>query len=141
MVALTVRNPLLAIPLSFASHFACDALPHFGVSDDKVFKRTFNIILVTDFLVSVAAMVVLGSLFPAQRWLIWACMVAAASPDLMWAYYRLYLEHYKRIKNVQLGPIARFHARIQWSSTVPGLAVEAGWAALMITVIANSPLL
>src|SRR6478672_11642994 len=99
-IALLVREPLLAVPLSFASHFACDAIPHYG-GDPKasaLFDNKFNTILITDFLVAVTIMGVLGALFPERRILIWACMIAAASPDLMWAYYDLYLTKIKRRK-------------------------------------------
>jgi hypothetical protein len=134
VIALTVKEPLIAVPASFASHFVCDAIPHFGVSEKELFQTKFNIILVTDFLVAVTIMVALGFWFPGQRWLIWACMIAAASPDLMWAYYRLYVEHIKKRK-FHLDPLARFHHVIQWSSTTPGALVEIAWFVLMGTIL------
>ena len=30
-IAVVIKKPKLAIPLAFLSHFACDALPHFGI--------------------------------------------------------------------------------------------------------------
>src|SRR5260221_194871 len=87
VIALLVKEPLIAVPLSYISHYVCDSIPHFGLGEgDELFDKKFNITLVSDFLVAVSMMVILGILFPAQRWLIWACMAAAASPDLMWAY-------------------------------------------------------
>jgi len=127
VIALLVKRPELAVPLSFLSHFACDAIPHFGLAPGaKLFDRKFNLTLMTDFLLAIVLMVVFGILFPSQKWLIWACMVAAASPDLMWAYYNLYVEKIKGQKP-RLGLLARFHKWIQWSETPKGWFVEGGW--------------
>lgn len=79
-------------------------------------------------------MVILGILFPAQRLVIWLCMVAAASPDLMWAYYHLYVERLKNRKP-HLGILARFHAWVQWSQTPAGWLVEAAWFMLTGSLI------
>jgi hypothetical protein len=133
-IALVVREPMVAIPLSFASHFACDALPHFGLPDDQLFTKKFNIILAADFLIAVIMMLILGGMFPSQKWLVWSCMVAAASPDLMQAYYRLYVEHIKKFK-VKYDPLFSFHARIQWYQKVPGLAFEVPWFIAMWLIV------
>jgi len=138
VIALLVKEPALAVPLSFLSHFACDLIPHFGVRDDEevseLFTRKFNIILVVDFLVAVSLMVILGFLFPAQRLTIWACMVAAALPDAMWAYHRLYVEHIKKRKP-KLDWLAKFHHLIQWSQTYYGIFVELAWFTAMGVII------
>ena len=135
VLALLIKEPTLAIPLSFASHFVCDSIPHSGPAPDaKQFDRKFNIILVGDFLVAVSLMVVLGILFPSQKWLIWACMIAAACPDLMWAYYDLYLKKIKG-KGYKLDPLASFHKWIQWSQTPKGWSVEIIWFLIMGTVL------
>jgi hypothetical protein len=129
-IALVAKQPVLAIPLSFLSHFATDLVPHFGFDEKYLFKRRFNILLITDFLLSVCLMVALGFIFPSQKWLIWACMIAAASPDLTWSYYKLYLEHIKKVKPIY-DPIAKFHHLLQWSQSIPGAVVEAVWLILM----------
>jgi hypothetical protein len=130
VIALLIKEPLVAVPLSVMSHFACDAIPHFGVKDipneSEVFGRKFTIILIIDFLVAITIMALLGHLFPSQRVLIWACMIAAAIPDVMWAYYRLYVEIIKKRTPI-LGPIARFHTWIQWSQTSKGAYLELAW--------------
>lgn len=134
LIALTVKQPALAVPLAFLSHFATDMIPHFGLDEKQLFKRHFNAILVADFLFAVFLMILLAVLFPAQKWLIWTCMIAAASPDLMWAYHRLYIEHLKK-RPVKLGKIAQFHGKIQWSQTVPGALYEAAWFLLIGSII------
>jgi hypothetical protein len=134
VIALSVKQPLLAVPLAFLSHFATDLLPHFGVEKEAILKREFNIILVLDFLFAVFLMIILAILFPDQILLIWACMIAAAAPDLMWAYHRLYIAHYKK-RPMRFGTVARFHQKIQWSQTMPGIFIEAGWFILMGLII------
>jgi len=133
-IALIVRQPALAVPLAFLSHFATDMIPHFGLDEKEVFGKRFNTILVVDFLFALSLMAVLAILFPAYMWLIWACMIAAASPDLMWAYHRLYIEHLKK-KKLKLGRVGRFHSKIQWSQTIPGAYVEALWFVGIISFI------
>lgn len=135
VIALLVKEPALAVPLSFLSHFVCDAIPHFGLAPgEKLFERKFNFILSSDFITALCTMVILGMLFPAQSWLIWSCMVAAASPDLMWAYYNLYIEKLQK-KKPRFGLLARFHIWIQWSQTPKGWFVEGAWFLATIAVI------
>jgi hypothetical protein len=130
VIALIVKQPALAIPLAFLSHFATDMIPHFGLDEKELFGKRFNIILIADFLFAISLMAVLAILFQSQMLLIWACMVAAASPDLMWAYHRLYVERINKQKP-RLGVIAKMHHKIQWSQTLPGAYVEALWFLLI----------
>ncbi|MDB5182547.1 MAG: hypothetical protein JWO47_331 [Candidatus Saccharibacteria bacterium] len=137
VIALLVKEPALAVPLSFLSHFACDAVPHWGWSlkpGEKLFGKRFTTMLICDFIFAVVIMIVLGILFPSHRWLIWGCMIAAAIPDLMWAYYHLYLEKIKAQKPVY-GTFGRFHKWIQWSETPKGLFVEGAWFVAMGAII------
>jgi hypothetical protein len=130
LIALTIKQPAFAVPLAFLSHFATDMIPHFGLDEKELFGKRFNIILVADFIFAVCLMVALAILFPQHIWLVWVCMIAAASPDLMWAYHRLYVEHFRK-KQLNLGFIGRFHKKIQWSQTIPGAYVEALWFLLI----------
>jgi hypothetical protein len=135
VIAITIKQPLLAVPIAFLSHFVIDMIPHFGLDEKEVFGRRFNIILLADFLFSVSLMAFFWLLFiPPQIWLIWACMVAAASPDLMWAYHRLYVERLNK-REPKLGYVARLHHKIQWSQTLRGLYVEAAWFLLIFSFI------
>lgn len=143
VIAITVKNPAVAVPLSFISHYFQDLIPHwdYGVSrqaDKKgtFFTRRFNLTLLADFFLSVTLMVVLALLFPAYKWLIWICMVAAASPDLVWAYYRLYREHVKKQKS-RYDPLSSLHRKIQWSQTPAGVFVEATWFLVAGVIILN----
>lgn len=142
-LALTIKNPAIAIPLSFISHYLQDLVPHwnYGVSREadkkgSFFTTKFNLALLTDFCLSLILMVVLALLFPAQKWLIWACMVAAASPDLVWAYYRLYREHIKK-QQPHYDALSNIHLKMQWSQTAHGALVEVIWFLLMGVTILN----
>lgn len=130
LIAITIKQPYAAMPLAVASHFICDAIPHFGFREKYVFTKRFNAFLLADFVLAVVLMGILGHLFPVQRWLVWACMVLAASPDLMWLYYRGYVQHIRK-QSVTLDPVAKFHAAIQWSQTVPGGIYEIMWFAVI----------
>lgn len=143
VIALTVKQPLIAVPLSFLSHFAQDMIPHWnygvvrkGNEPKQFFSRRFNLFLTADFLFSIVLMIVLALIFPAHKWLIWACMIAAACPDLIWAYYRLYLEHMKKRRPVY-DPVSQMHKSIQWSQTAKGGLVEIVWFIATGTIILN----
>jgi hypothetical protein len=58
-------------------------------------------------------------------WVVFICMFACMSPDLVWG-WRFYFElksKKERLKNW----FSRFHSKIQWSETVPGGIIELAW--------------
>jgi hypothetical protein len=129
VIGAAVGQPWLALPLAFASHFAMDALPHYGVSDHKSKKFLYSLFidmgLASGFLLSILLM-------QPQHWpLLLACAVAAASPDLN------HLPNWLReLKNKPLkqGRIAYWSARIQWCERDWGIAVELVWFASMLAI-------
>jgi hypothetical protein len=133
-IALVVKQPALAITLSFISHFAIDMIPHFGFPEKDLFRRKFNVLLIADFIFAICLMIILAILFPSQKWLIWTCMIAAAIPDAASAYYRLYIERIKKT-TVRQDPLYVLHRKIQWSQTIPGAYVEALWFIGIISFI------
>jgi len=141
VIALTVKQPVLAVPLSFVSHYFQDLIPHwdYGVSREadkngNFFTKRFNLSLLADFIFSVILMIVLAILFPTHKLLIWGCMAAAASPDLVWAYYRLYREHIK-MQKPKYDPLSNLHHKMQWSQTSAGALVEIAWAIAGLSII------
>ncbi len=136
MVAATLKQPLLAVPVAFCSHFLCDALPHFGV--DLTFKsRAMYIWLVLD---GLAALVMAGVLLlygVASPVLLAVCGFVAMSPDLAWLYYGL---KNRLGNNESYDLLTRFHYRIQWYQKVPGLIVEFLWALCMVSIILKAQL-
>jgi hypothetical protein len=136
VVALVINQPALAIPLAFLSHFAVDVIPHFEARDlpSEVLAKLF---IISDVVIAGTVTILLTvflhtNLSPS---LIFTCMLAAISPDLIWAW------RYFRIKNLDkvfvepMSWLSRWHLKIQWSETLPGFLVEAGWLVLMSTLI------
>jgi hypothetical protein len=128
VIALAVKRPELAVPLAFLSHFAQDAIPHFdyfqGKTGEGILKGKFNVLLSVDFFSSILLMVILGIAFPDHRWLIWSCMIAAASPDLIWGYH--FLVRGKKVRDY--GPVLKLIDKTEseyrgW----PGAAGEILW--------------
>ena len=127
-----VRNPWLAFPLGFASHFALDAFPHWGRWDSH---ERFMRVAVTDGLTGLAAMgAATAAARPEQRVSVLAGMAGAALPDL------------NKPSNVFFGrsPFPKrmdaFHGRIQDEAPdrfrshelVAGAVFVAGFAALVV---------
>lgn len=126
-LALLAPNPWLGLPLAFGSHFVLDSLPHYG--DDKLShtSRKFIAILFSDMTLAALFLVTLLVMQP-QHWLYMiAAGIAAASPDLMWLPH--WLNDFKG-RRKSFGPLARFHAKIQWSQTPRGAIIEVIWAAV-----------
>jgi hypothetical protein len=129
VIALTIKQPALAVPLAFISHFVCDAIPHFGFQLKDVLSRKFNLFHIGDFLLALILMIVFGLLFRRQIWLIWACMVAAASPDIAWWLNRRSVKSWP----ASLDRFSKWHFGI--SRHVRHLYFDAVWFALMWLVI------
>jgi hypothetical protein len=123
-IAIVVDKPMLAIPLAFLSHFACDALPHFDDTERNKGKAYFNTVLSID--ATLCALLVLGLYFlMPTAWLVPAAAAfAATSPDFMWIKHWLKGTDKPKINNSW---ITRFHSWIQWSQTKPGMVVEFAW--------------
>jgi len=123
-IALLVKQPLLAVPLAFLSHFFLDAFPHFGIVGDSTyekifkFKRTYVMVLI-DFL----GVLVLTVLLWGQPWYVFASALAAVSPDAMWLYRYFGFERFGK-KPPKPGPLTRFHQKIQWGERLWGVYLE-----------------
>jgi hypothetical protein len=42
VIGLVTKDPLIAIPAAFASHFVLDALPHYGIRGDEGYAALFK---------------------------------------------------------------------------------------------------
>lgn len=79
VIGATTRRPASAFALGFMSHFALDAVPHWGLWSPRTFLR----VAVSDGLVGVAVMATMAALAPRDRRLaVLAGMAGAALPDL-----------------------------------------------------------
>ena len=130
-IAIYVKNPYIAIPLSLVSHYIADTIPHFGFKLKNVFSHQFNNFHKFDFLFSIFLMLVLGLLFPDIKFRIWACMIAAAIPDIIWWFYR------KSVKSWPLGldKFTIIHYRINNRSHRDHFYFDIAWFAFMSGVI------
>lgn len=126
LVATVVKQPLLAVPLAFLSHFVCDALPHFGL-DLKFGSRQMYWWLAIDGTVACLAALFLLNSGVANPILLAVCGFVAMAPDFMWLYVGL-----KKIKPANYHWFTKFHSSIQTYQKVPGIAVDIIWSLAML---------
>jgi hypothetical protein len=122
-IAVVVKQPALAIPLAFASHFVCDAIPHSN-TDSPTSKLAFQL-LRADAFFSVVVTLFIAALWSQYWWLVILCAFLAASPDLESYYY--FIRNPKAIDNPE--PLYRFHKWIQRCEmfSVLGFSIEFAW--------------
>lgn len=135
VIASAVRQPALAIPLAFASHFVLDAIPHFGIYENDVIRRNAHWLFRTVISIDIPLMLVLLVVVPhlASAKLAWgtvlASMLAAVLPDSIWVYR--FAKEVKTKKWEPGGWYPRFHQAIQWFERPAGLVVELVWLGAM----------
>lgn len=128
-IALAVREPLLAAPLAFLSHFILDITPHFGGTPIYEFgkHKAFPYIMFADGLISFSAVTAVAALVPELANVVLLCALCAILPDvLLFTYY------------TQGRPntwFHKFHLGIQWFERPPGLLVEASYAIFISIVV------
>ena len=134
LVAVAIKQPAIALPAAFLSHFAIDMLPHW---DYKIpgLARMRRLVIGIDFLASFWLIFLVSILLPESGWLALAGGFLAIVPDAMWLPYILHGVQSPAHKNTLLHIARRFHLKIQWSETSIGLAVEAAWFVLMLTLL------
>jgi hypothetical protein len=123
VIASVVGQPILAIPLAFASHFLLDSMPHFGeeFGQRKRFTKTVwmvDFVLLSSFLV----LLVLTS-----NWLLLAGAVAAISPDFAWIYRFVVKEKRGKLKPPKMNKFNSFHSSIQKYESKYGILTEVTW--------------
>lgn len=131
LIATVVGQPLLAIPLAFASHFACDVIPHFG-TNMKFGSTHMFVRLGVDGLVAILLALFLISRGVHNPFFLAVSGFAAMSPDLAWLYYGL--KHGDHV-DAPLDRFTRWHSRIQKSETPIGLLPELIWAVGCVLLI------
>ncbi len=134
LVATVFHNPLIAIPVAVLSHFALDSLPHFDYLEKNQKSLKSLIGLSTDMAIAASILVAIYILHPASVWLVLACAVAAASPDLMWLYY---LVSKKKHPKEARPSIVRFHSNIQGHTGPKLWPVELVWLGLIGSIVAG----
>jgi hypothetical protein len=136
VIGARARGPVRAFALGVASHFALDAVPHWGEWRDE---EDFMHIAVRDGLAGMAAMGVLAAITPAdKRVAVLAGMAGAAFPDLDKPFKRVFG------RSPFPGVVNWFHGAIQTESR-DFAPVEAAAAAVFTTaalaVLRQAPLI
>ena len=136
VIGLASGQPLLAVPAAVASHFVCDALPHFGWPDNEneghLESNGFRDYLIVE--AAVCFFIVLAlAIFQPVNWLLAAvCAFAAASPDLLWI---------NRYRAAKAGRSWRGNAFLKWAHDIQwfqrpiGAVVEVVWFVAMLFII------
>jgi len=133
IIALTINKPILSLPLAFISHYALDALPHFGYGRGgfgEAFKHKLTQVYIAFDLIAMPFLIwsLIGT-----SWVIWAAAFIATIPDLMWPY--VYFGFEKKNLTPPGGPLTEFHSWIQWCHRPWGLIVEIILAVILIAMV------
>ncbi len=122
-VASLVKQPLLAVPLAFASHFFLDTMPHFGFTGNRLKTRTkeqlFWTVIISDAFLLLALMTLL--LFK-QEFIFLLCALTAFSPDFVWIYG--YFKGKTPTQMAKQNSFSKFHKAIQQLERVYFLPLE-----------------
>lgn len=135
LIGFIVGQPLLALPLALASHFVCDALPHFGPSKPANWIKTkeFKRLLTIDASMCVLLVAILAGLHPIHWLLASICAFVATSPDLLWLDRFIKAQRGKRWKP---SAFDKFASGIQWFEKPIGAVVEAVWLVVFVGLLA-----
>lgn len=124
----------VAIPLAPVSHYALDALPHWGRANAKIGDKLFQYELIIDAALCFALVVVLFIARP-DRWLSAAvCAFLAAGVDFMWIPTYLKMRR-GGARPTYTNPFIRLHKWIQWYERPLGSITEVLWASGMVTLM------
>jgi hypothetical protein len=135
VIGLVVGEPLVALPAALASHFVCDALPHFGsgLPPKKQLKTNGfrNYLLVEAGLCFL--LVALLAITRPQHWLLASvCAFMATSPDLLQINKYLKLRRGQQWKR---SAFSKFAGGIQWFERPIGAVVEIAWFVAAIIIL------
>lgn len=133
LIAVTVKQPALVLPLAFASHFVLDALPHFGYSGSGygVAFRHKAFFAMEFFGLTGIALLLATSLYGFN--LVLLASIIAVSPDFEWV-YRYFLYERKGLKPPKTF-LTDFHKKIQWCERSWGMIPEIIFFAILYTVL------
>jgi hypothetical protein len=129
VIAIAVGNPIIALLLAFASHFAMDALPHFGEEPGQRKKLSKSVWVIDGILV----IAFISFLFITQQWLVLAGAFAAITPDFFWIYRLIFQEQFGKRPPRPNNWFNKFHSDIQKYERRWGLAVDVVWFVLFLS--------
>ena len=127
LVGLVVREPFVALPVAYLSHYLLDSLPHYApnMPAARLFRsRFFETMLVSDALFCVLLVGILVLVQPEHWLLASACAFVATLPDMFWI-NQFWSSRQK--KPWKAGLHSKFAAKIQWFERPIGAFVEVAW--------------
>jgi hypothetical protein len=131
IIALTVKDPAVALPLALLSHFVLDALPHYGHENyTEALKHRLTYVMESVNLIGIPLLVYL--LWGQSVW-VWLAAIVALSPDLAWVYR--YTRYERRGRLPRDGLLTRFHKGIQRYEVHWGIYVEYMFFILFVCVL------
>ncbi len=139
VIAIAVKEPILALPLALASHFACDALPHIGLDEYGGHNKKpglFHKILIIDAVLLTLFVVFL--LASGASWLVFACLFLAGAPDFVWAYQYVIIEKIKKTKIATQNTFNQFHTDIQWYQKLRGAYFELPFTVTLLYIVTKN---
>ena len=127
IVGLTVHEPVVALPVALASHFVCDAIPHWGFDKPtpaSLRSAAFKYSLMIDVILCFLLVLIIFINQPVGWVLAILCAFAATSPDLISIrQYRSALRH----EPFKPNRYEKFASGIQWFEKPIGIYVEIVW--------------
>lgn len=133
-IALIVKQPALAIPLAFLSHFVTDAIPH-SLAEGMSEKAARRIADVDGVLAIGLTLIVSIAASQVSFWLMIFCALAAFGPDFIWIWRYYKLGSINKVTHAPMSKFSRFHQKIQWSESRKGYLVELVWFAVVMYII------
>ena len=138
VIALTIKQPYLVIPLALISHFVMDLIPHFGYPGHQGYKKILRHRLTYFYLfLDLVGWIFLVWAMLGLSWLAYVAAFMAVLPDIgrdLWrALFYYGLE--KKGKPFRRGPLTKFHRWIQWCERPWGFIVEVIIGAGLISLV------
>jgi hypothetical protein len=133
LIAVTIKEPALVLPLALLSHYAIDALPHFGYPGHGGYGEALKhkATLAVEGL-NIIGIIILLFTVHFSVWVVSAAVILALLPDIEWPYRYLFFER-KGLKPPET-ILTRFHGRIQWCERWWGIFVEVGFFAVVYVI-------
>lgn len=130
LLAVTLKQPALVVPIALASHFAMDVLPHYG-EDSKAPRGSapYHFRILIDGLASLIFVGVFSSRFPEYSGVIMLGALFAVFPDFFWP-LALYIK-----RSNPIWKFLRFHKQIQKFESPKGIYNEVVWFIATLLII------
>lgn len=134
LIGLATGSPWIAAPAAYLSHYALDAIPHFGNSNNpgQIKTRAFRNYLIADAVLCILLVAILVTT-RTEHWLLASvCAFLATMPDMFWI--NKYLKA-RQGRHWRPNWHSRFAAKIQWYEKPEGAFVEFAWFCMAVALL------